>query len=170
MNSTKEFIRSVVYADESSENYVDTRVRIYNNLKRKTSIPPYRNSVERAIKRAHLQTFTQLCCCEQNVKTLDPEEFGWKLTDGQLWFNGDHLLRRQGKQTDSIDADSESSDLDERPPKKKPRAQTSIIKSNKVKQITRKKKRDIKRKATTQRISCYHLTILAKKLMKNYLV
>ena len=58
MNSTKEFIRSVVYADESSENYVDTRVRIYNNLKRKTSIPPYRNSVERAIKRAHLQTLT----------------------------------------------------------------------------------------------------------------
>ena len=42
MQSAKEFIRSVVYAGESSENYVDTRVRIYKNLKRKTSmaIPP----------------------------------------------------------------------------------------------------------------------------------
>ena len=38
MQSAKEFIRSVVYAGESSENYVDTRVRIYKNLKRKTSM------------------------------------------------------------------------------------------------------------------------------------
>ena len=36
--SAKEFIHSVVYAGESSENYVDTRVRIYKNLKRKTSM------------------------------------------------------------------------------------------------------------------------------------
>ena len=42
MQSAKEFIRSVVYAGEPLENYVDTRVRIYKNLKRKTSmaIPP----------------------------------------------------------------------------------------------------------------------------------
>ena len=42
MQSAKEFIRSVVYGGEPSENYVDTRVRIYKNLKRKTSmaIPP----------------------------------------------------------------------------------------------------------------------------------
>ena len=42
MQSAKEFIRSAVYAGEPSENYVDTRVRIYKNLKRKTSmaIPP----------------------------------------------------------------------------------------------------------------------------------
>ena len=31
MKSTKEFMRSVVYADESSENHVDTMVRNYKN-------------------------------------------------------------------------------------------------------------------------------------------
>ena len=39
MKSTKEFIRSIVYAGESSENYMDIiRVRIYKNSKRKTSM------------------------------------------------------------------------------------------------------------------------------------
>ena len=72
-----------------------------------------------------MQTFTWLRCCDQNVQTLDPEEFGWKLTDGELkplWFNGDQFppsitRRRQGKQTDGNDADSESSDQDDEPPK-----------------------------------------------------
>ena len=60
VKSAKEFIGSVFYAGESSENYVDTRVRTYKNLKRKTSmaIPPDSDSVELAIKRAHLQTST----------------------------------------------------------------------------------------------------------------
>ena len=68
MKSAKEFIRSVIYAGESSENYVDTRVRIYKNLKRKASmaIPPDLDSVEPAFKKAHLRTFTWLRCCEQN--------------------------------------------------------------------------------------------------------
>ena len=66
MKSAKEFMRSVVYAGESSENDLDTKVRIYKNLKRKTSmtIPPDPHSVELAIKRARLQTFTWLSCCE----------------------------------------------------------------------------------------------------------
>ena len=130
MKSAKEFIRSVVYAGESSENYVDTRVRIYKNLKRKTfmAIPLDPHSVELAIKRAHLQTFTCLCCCEQNIQTLHPKRFGWKLTDGelkQLWFNGDQFSPsitrcRQGKQTDGNDAGSGSSGADDGPLKKKP--------------------------------------------------
>ena len=90
------------------------------------AIPPDKHSVELAIKRAHLQTSTWLSFCEQNVQTLDPEECGWKLTDGKLkplWFNGDQFLPsitrpRQGKQTDGINADSESSDPDDDPPKK----------------------------------------------------
>ena len=89
----------------------------------------------------------------QNVQTL--EKFGWKLTDGKLkppWFNGDQFpllitRSRQGKQTDGCDADSESSDPDDGPPKKKPRAQTSIIKSKRIKQITRKKKKGLKKKS-----------------------
>ena len=56
------------------------------------AIPPDPDSVEHAIKRAHMQTSTWLRCCKQNIQTFDPEEFGWKLTDGKLkplWFNGD---------------------------------------------------------------------------------
>ena len=55
MNSAKE-IPSVVCAGEFSENYLDTRVRIYKNFKRKTSmtILPDPDSVKLAIKRAHL--------------------------------------------------------------------------------------------------------------------
>ena len=62
--------------------------------------------------------------------TLDSEEFGWKLTDGELkplCFNDDQFLpsittRRQGKQTDGNDTESKSSDPDDGPAKKKPRA------------------------------------------------
>ena len=64
MKSAEEFIRSVVYAGESSENYLDTR--------------------------SHLQTFTWLSCCNQNIQNLDPEEAGWKSTDDKLkplWFD-----------------------------------------------------------------------------------
>ena len=56
------------------------------------AIPPDPDSVERAIKRAHMQTSTWLRCCKQNIQTFDPEEFGSKLTDGKLkplCFNGD---------------------------------------------------------------------------------
>ena len=54
MKSAQEFIRSAVYAGKSPENYVDTRVRIYKNLKIKTSmvIPPDPDSVGLAIKKA----------------------------------------------------------------------------------------------------------------------
>ena len=76
MKSAKEFVRAVVYTGESSENYIDARVRIYKNLNRKTSLAIPSDSVELAIKREHLQTFTCLCCCEQNIQILDPEEFG----------------------------------------------------------------------------------------------
>ena len=112
------------------------------------AVLPDPDLVELAIKRAHLQTFTWLCYYEQNLQTLHPEEFGWKLTDGELkplQFNGDQFppsitRRREGKQTDGNDTDSESSDPHDGPPKNKPRAQPSVIKSKKIKQITRKKK------------------------------
>ena len=148
MKSAKEFIRSVVYVAESSENYVDRRFRTYKNLKRKTSmaIPPDKDSLELAIKRAHLQTSTWLSCCEQNVQTLDPEECGWKLTDGKLkplWFNGDQFpppitRPRQGKQTDGnkiLKVVTQMTVLLKRNLERR-----RIIKSKKIKQITREKK------------------------------
>ena len=42
IKSAEKFIRSVVYAGEHLENFVDTKTRIYKNLKRKLSmvVPP----------------------------------------------------------------------------------------------------------------------------------
>ena len=80
--SVKEFIWSVVYADESSKNYVDTRPRI--NLKNKLKLkkkniygyPSDPDSGELAIKKVHLQTFTWLRCCEQNIEILIEKNLG----------------------------------------------------------------------------------------------
>ena len=93
--------------------------------------------------------------CEQNIQNFDPEEFGWKVTDGELkprWFNGDQFPssiagRTQVKQTDGNNSDGETSDPDDGPPKKKPQAQASVIKSKKTKQITRKKNKGHKNKS-----------------------
>ena len=108
------------------------------------AIPQDSDSVELAIKKKNLQTFTWLLCCKKkNIQNLDSEEFGW--ADGKpRWFNGDQFpssisKRTQGKHTDGNNADSESNNLDDGPPKKKPQTQASIIKSKKTKQITRRK-------------------------------
>ena len=92
MKSAKEFVCSFAYAGESSDNYLDTRVRIYKSLKRKISmtILPDPDSEKLAIKSVHLQTFTCLSCCKQNIQNLDLEQLGWKSTDDKLnplWFN-----------------------------------------------------------------------------------
>ena len=141
MKSAKEFICLVVYAGKSSENYVDKRCRICKNVKRKTSIaiPPDLDSVELAIKKAHLQTFTCSCCCKQIFHTLDQEEFGWQLTDGELkplCFNGDPFLPSITgcRHTDGNHKDSESSDPDDGP--------STVIKlnNNKKKKYQKKEK------------------------------
>ena len=59
---------------------LDTRVRIYKTLKRKTSmaITPDLDLVELAIKKTHLQKFALLRCYEKSIQSVDPEEFGSK--------------------------------------------------------------------------------------------
>ena len=54
---------------------LDTRVRIYKTLKRKTSmtISPDLDLVELAIKRTHLQKFALLRCYEKSIQSVDPE-------------------------------------------------------------------------------------------------
>ena len=59
---------------------LDTRVRIYKTLKRKTSmaISPDLDLVELAIKRTHLQKFALLRFYEKSIQSVDPEESGSK--------------------------------------------------------------------------------------------
>ena len=42
------------------------------------------DSVELAMKREQLETFTWFCCCKQKNQNLNPEKFGWKLTDDEI--------------------------------------------------------------------------------------
>ena len=60
----KEFIRTVLYSGTASEDYIDTRIRIYENLKVKSSmpLPPDPLSVVKVIKRAHHQAYTWYHC------------------------------------------------------------------------------------------------------------
>lgn len=52
IDNVKEFIRTVVYSGKVGESYVRTRVRLYKEMKSKSSssIPPDPDSVEQAIR------------------------------------------------------------------------------------------------------------------------
>ena len=54
IDDVKEFIRTIVYSGNKSEGYVETRVRLFQNLVSKTSqsVPPDPDSAEQCI-RAH---------------------------------------------------------------------------------------------------------------------
>ena len=72
VESVKEFVRTVVYSGIHGENYVDTRVRLYKNLKSKSSmpLPPDPDSLEQVIKRSHFQTYQWLRCCIPQIDML----------------------------------------------------------------------------------------------------
>ena len=144
----KDFIKSIVYSGRKNESYVDSRVRIYQNLKRKTSmaIPPDPDSVVNAIKRAHLQTFTWLSCCHQNIIALDPQKYGWEMKEQVLtpvWFSGNQFppsisRRRKAKLKNGNEADGENSDPEVEPPKKKSRLKRTTVTQTKTKQPRKK--------------------------------
>ena len=77
------------------ENYVDTWIRIYKDFwKIYMTVPSAPNSVELAIKRAHLQIFTWLRCCQRSIGNPNPEWFDWQLKHEDLksiWFNEDQF-------------------------------------------------------------------------------
>lgn len=79
IDGLKEFIRTVIYSGKENESYVETRIRLYQNLKSKSSmpLPPDPDSVLQVIKRAHHQTYLWLRCCERMVDRLPFEGNGW---------------------------------------------------------------------------------------------
>ena len=105
IDDVKEFIRAVVYNGNKSEEYVQTKVRLFQNLSSKTSQPtsPDPNSVEQCIKRAHLQTYYWVNCADSIIQPLLVEEYGWILENNEIkprWFTGHQMpesLRRKGK-------------------------------------------------------------------------
>ena len=96
ISDVKEFIRSVLYAGQPSERYIDTRIRLYRNLKVKSSLPlpPDGFSVIQVIKRAHHQIYYWLRCCDMQFDRLDITNYGWVVDDGNvlpLWYDGPQL-------------------------------------------------------------------------------
>eukprot|EP00794_Sanderia_malayensis_P016276 gene16276-biopygen13830 len=138
LEKVKEFIRTVFYNGKTTETYVTTRLRIYKELKVKSSsaIPPDPDSAEEAIKRANYQLFHWLRCAEMMMPDASMEMNGWKWDEeAQLvvpvWFKGKQLppflsLNRNpkklgDKQRDPQEADSEMSDDGSNKQKKRPR-------------------------------------------------
>ena len=92
----KEFIRTALYSGTASEDYIDTRIRIYENLKVKSSmpLPPDPLSVVQVIKRAHHQAYTWYHCDMPVINKLQLENNGWIIKDDTiepLWFCGSQL-------------------------------------------------------------------------------
>ena len=86
------FVQTVMYAGRQNEGYVATRIRLYKQQKKKTSLslPPDPNSCKYAILRAHHQVFQWLRCGHQNIEFIPLKSNGWKVDeDGNvtpLWF------------------------------------------------------------------------------------
>ena len=123
LDDAKDFIQTVVYSGKNHESYVDTRVRLYQELKEKTylSIPP--DSVEQTIKRCHLQVFIWKRCYLQNIEAISYEENGWKDEKNSLipkWFAGKQLppslsnkrKREKNNKEFESDADEEASEAE----------------------------------------------------------
>ena len=70
ISDIKEFIRTVLYTGKVDEDYIGTRVRIYENLKKKSSmsLPPDPRSVVQVIKRVHHQAYTWYHCDRQIIE------------------------------------------------------------------------------------------------------
>ena len=134
----KEFIRTVLYSGKPDEDYIGTRVRIYENLKVKSSmpLPPDPLSVVQVIKRAHHETYTWYNCDKATIQYLSLENNGWLIKDGKvepLWFIGNQfppsINHRRGtkvtQEQDGSEADVES-EADEPPPRKRTRSKAAM--------------------------------------------
>eukprot|EP00795_Rhopilema_esculentum_P006387 gene6387-11826_t len=91
--AAKESFRSIMYNGEIKESYLDTRVRIYQKQKLKSSegIIPDENSAMQHLKRSWLQCYVWCHCTESQIDfpTID-ETFGWSQNVGfikPLWYS-----------------------------------------------------------------------------------
>jgi hypothetical protein len=97
------FLQTIVYAGKSNESYVGTRIRLYKNLKTKSSasLPADPDSIRQEIKRVHIQSYIWLHCLDVIIMPLDTSLYEWQVDGNKMaavWFTGSQLppsLRRQ---------------------------------------------------------------------------
>lgn len=127
------FMQTVMYPGKEDEDYVETRIRIYDQQKMKSSLsllPDKHSSVEH-LKRSDLQTRIWKQCLNKDIDYPPPEDNGWQESDEGLipvWFSCSQfppsLCRKPPRKSKSgEEADDESSDTERRkrgrkPPKK----------------------------------------------------
>ena len=128
----KEFVRSVMYSGNTNETYIETRVRLYTDMKVKTSmsLPPDPSSLLQAIKRVQLQVNIWSHSCELLIPEMDPEEYGWNYNSTlnkmvPVWFVGPQVPPSFDRtpspmRTAGDDGDDEESE-DEAPKRKRRR-------------------------------------------------
>ena len=93
------FVQTICYSKIEDESVTERRVRIYKQLKTKTSqiIPPDKNFKLQAIKQIHYQSYYWLRLDIAVIPETDLSENGWMIVEGnvqQVWFVGKdcHLI------------------------------------------------------------------------------
>ena len=92
-------VQTVMYSGRKDELYVDTRVRLYKDMKIKSSqsLLPDPDWMQQAIRRVHFQVNYWLRFGEKSVQTISLEANGWTIDIAQslvepVWFTGEFLL------------------------------------------------------------------------------
>eukprot|EP00794_Sanderia_malayensis_P003862 gene3862-4399_t len=98
MTDAKKFVQTVMYSGKPYESCIETRIRIYENLKTKSSpaVPADPKSLEEEMHRFNLTSFVWLCCLDAAVLRPDPRAHGWKHDETvkcltPQWFTGKQL-------------------------------------------------------------------------------
>eukprot|EP00112_Aurelia_sp_Birch-Aquarium-sp1_P004164 Seg1472.14 transcript_id=Seg1472.14/GoldUCD/mRNA.D3Y31 product="hypothetical protein" protein_id=Seg1472.14/GoldUCD/D3Y31 len=97
MADTKTFVQTVMYSGKPQEGYVETRIRIYQNLKTKSSaaVPADPKSIWEDLQRVNLTCFIWLRCLDATVTRPDPNA-GWYYEKSlnrlmPKWLTGEQL-------------------------------------------------------------------------------
>ena len=109
MADAKTFVQTALYSGKPHESYVETRIRIFQNLTTKSSaaIPADPKSITEELQRVNLTCFVWLRCLDATVTRPDPKSCGWRYeeTFNQLmpkWFTGKQLPPSLTKSTKSV--------------------------------------------------------------------
>ena len=144
IESIMRFIQTVIYSGKDDEDYVATRVRIYQSLKSKSSmsLPPDPDSVTQAIKRVHFQVYHWIRCCTPMIESIPLEKNGWIVSmednDANVrpcWFTGSQLppsmlKKKKNKKEVKSTANDELSDAEQYQPQRKKAKKKKNIKRN----------------------------------------
>lgn len=134
------FMQTVMYPGKDGEDYVETRIRMYDKQKIKSSLGllPDKHSSQEHLKRANLQVYIWKQCLNQHIDYPTTERNGWQQTEDGfvlVWFSSSQfppsLCRKpprkskSGEEADDENSESEGRKKRPRPPKRGKRTQKS---------------------------------------------